>query len=90
VGLVWTELPTPHPVTEPVSDPGARNGIFRCRDGRVKPGIMARGDRPETERTTEKPAFSGANEQISGGVRYLKTGWWGRQGSNLEHPPDNW
>ena len=34
VGLEWTELPTPHPVIEPVSDSRVRNGIFRCRDGR--------------------------------------------------------
>jgi len=26
-----TELPTPHPVIEPVSDNRVRNGIFRCR-----------------------------------------------------------
>jgi hypothetical protein len=29
-----TELPTPHPVIEPVSDIRVRNGNFRCRDGR--------------------------------------------------------
>jgi hypothetical protein len=34
VGLEWTELPTPHPVVEPVSDIRVRNGNFRCRDGR--------------------------------------------------------
>ena len=28
VGLEWTELPTPHPVVEPVSDIRVRNGIF--------------------------------------------------------------
>jgi hypothetical protein len=27
VGLVWTELTTPHPVIEPVSDIDSRNGI---------------------------------------------------------------
>ena len=26
------ELPTPHPVVEPVSDIRVRNGNFRCRD----------------------------------------------------------
>jgi hypothetical protein len=83
VGLVWTELPTPHAVIEPVSDPGARNGIFQCRDGRVKDGISARRDRSETKGTAKKPAFRGANGQMSGEVRYLKTGWWARQGSNL-------
>jgi hypothetical protein len=31
-----TELPTPHPVIEPVSHTRVRNGIFRCRDRRVK------------------------------------------------------
>jgi hypothetical protein len=31
-----TELPTPHPVIEPVSDTRVRNGNFRCRDGRPK------------------------------------------------------
>jgi hypothetical protein len=28
VELEWTELPTPHPVVEPVSDIRVRNGIF--------------------------------------------------------------
>jgi hypothetical protein len=31
-----TELPTPHPVIEPVSDTRARNGNFRCRDRGTK------------------------------------------------------
>jgi hypothetical protein len=30
--MVWTELPTPHPVIEPVSDIRVRNGNSRCRD----------------------------------------------------------
>jgi hypothetical protein len=32
VETVWFELPTPHPVIEPVSDTRVRNGNFRCRD----------------------------------------------------------
>jgi hypothetical protein len=31
-----TELPTPHPVIEPVSDTRVRNGNFRCGDRRAK------------------------------------------------------
>jgi hypothetical protein len=34
-----TELPTPHPVIEPVSDIRVRNGNFRCRDGSVKTAV---------------------------------------------------
>ena len=36
VETVWFELPTPHPVIEPVSDTRVRNGNFRCRDWRLK------------------------------------------------------
>ena len=45
VGLEGTELPTPHPVVEPVSDIRVRNGIFRCRDGPVRTAFSSAGDR---------------------------------------------
>ena len=40
-----TELPTPHPVIEPVSDIRVRNGNFRCRDGSVKTAVPPLRDR---------------------------------------------
>jgi hypothetical protein len=33
VGLVWTELPTPHPVIEPVSDIESGTEIFDAETG---------------------------------------------------------
>jgi hypothetical protein len=61
---------------EPVSDNRVRNGIFRCRDGRVKTASSLGRDRYGDEGRLEKPAFRGANSRMSGGVRYLHTGWW--------------
>lgn len=51
VGLIWTELPTPHPVIEPVSDiapgteffdaeTGARNGLIRRKYAEQRPLIL--------------------------------------------------
>ena len=77
------ELATPHAVVEPVSGTRVRNGIFQCRDGRVKAAFSSRRDRYGDEGIFEKPAFRGTNARISGGVRYLWTGWWAHQGSNL-------
>jgi len=45
VELEGTELTTPHPVVEPLSDLRVRNGIFRCRDGRAKTEFSSPGDR---------------------------------------------
>ena len=70
-----TELPTPHPVIEPVSDNRVRNGIFRCRDGGAKTAFSSCGDRYRDERRLEQPTFRGTNARVSGGVRYLWTGW---------------
>jgi len=70
------ELATPHAVVEPVSGTRVRNGIFQCRDGRVKAAFSSRRDRYGDEGIFEKPAFRGTNARISGGVRYLWTGWW--------------
>jgi hypothetical protein len=63
----------PHPIVEPVSDIRVRNGIFRCRDGRVKTEFSSRGDRYGDEGGLEKPAFRGTNARVSGGVRSLQT-----------------
>ena len=41
VGTAWFELPTPHPVTEPVSDARVRNEIFRCRGNEAKQANFA-------------------------------------------------
>jgi hypothetical protein len=78
-----TELPTPHPVIELVSDNRVRNGIFRCRDGGAKTAFSSCGDRYRDERRLEKPTFRGTNARVSGRVRYLWTGWWAHQRSNL-------
>src|ERR1022692_2580048 len=56
VELEGTELTTPLPVVEPVSDLRVRNGIFRCRDGRVKTEFSSRGDRYGDAGGREKPA----------------------------------
>jgi hypothetical protein len=64
VELEGTELPTPHPVVEPVSDLRVRNGIFRCRGGRVKTEF-APGDRYGEAGGLEKPAFRGIGPDIS-------------------------
>ena len=36
VETIWTKLPTPHAVIEPVSEIQVRNGIFCCRDRAAK------------------------------------------------------
>ena len=77
VGLEGTELPTPHPVVEPVSDIRVRNGIFRCRDGRVKTEVSVPGDRYGDEGGLEKPAFRGTN---AAGIVFL---------TNLSKTPPN-
>jgi hypothetical protein len=83
VELEGTELTTPHPVVEPVSDLRVRNGIFPCRDGRVKTEFSSPGDRYGDAGGLEKPAFRGTNARIADGVRSLQTGRWVRRGSNL-------
>ena len=37
----------------------------------------------ETTRSGRKPALRGKNAKTPKEVRYLKTGWWAHQGSNL-------
>src|SRR5450755_2320435 len=59
VGLEGTELPTPHPVVEPVSDIRVRNGIFRCRDGRVKAEFLVPGDRYGDRGDSKSPRSAG-------------------------------
>jgi hypothetical protein len=61
-----TELPTPHPVIESVSDNRVRNGIFRCRDGGAKAAFSSCGDRYRDQRRLEKPTFRGTNARVSG------------------------
>jgi hypothetical protein len=88
VELEGTELTTPHPVVEPVSDLRVRNGIFRCRDDRVKTEFSSPGDRYGDAGGLKKPEFRGTNAQIADGVRSLQTGCWARQDSNLQ--PDRY
>jgi hypothetical protein len=77
------KLATHHPVIEPVSEIRVRNGIFGCRDrGSNPPFCLAETD-AETGAISKKPAVRGTNARITRGVRYLKTGWWAHQGSNL-------
>jgi hypothetical protein len=52
-----TELPTPHPVIELVSDTRVRNGNFRCRDGSVKTAVPPLRDRCRDAQRFEKPPF---------------------------------
>jgi hypothetical protein len=54
-----TELPTPHPVIEPVSDIRVRNGNFRCRDGSVKTAVPPLRDRYRGAQRLERPPHSG-------------------------------
>jgi hypothetical protein len=52
-----TELPTPHPVIEPVSDVRVGNGNFRCRDGSVKTAVPPLRDRYRDAQRLERPPF---------------------------------
>jgi hypothetical protein len=52
-----TELPTPHPVIEPVSDIRVRNGNFRCRDGSVKTAVPPLRGRYRDAQRLERPPF---------------------------------
>src|SRR5712671_2209644 len=55
-----TELPTPHPVIEPVSDIRVRNGNFRCRDGSVKTAVPPlRGRYRDAQRLERPPILAG-------------------------------
>jgi hypothetical protein len=66
------------------------NGIFRCRDGGAKTAFSSCGDRYRDERGLEKPTFRGTNARVSGGVRYLWTGWWRWYGSNWLPPSQSY
>jgi hypothetical protein len=83
VEAVGHKLATHHPVIEPVSEIRVRNGIFRCRDRRSNPPFCLAETEAETGANSKKPAIRGTNPRITRGVRYLKTGWWAHQGSNL-------
>jgi hypothetical protein len=52
-----TELPTPHPVIEPVSDIRVRNGNFRCRDRSEKTAVPPLRDRYRDALRFEKLPF---------------------------------
>jgi len=77
------KLATHHPVVEPVSEVRVRNGIFRCKDRRSNPPFCPAETEAETGANSKKPPIRGTNAPITRGVRYLKTGWWAHQGSNL-------
>jgi hypothetical protein len=47
VGLVWTELTTPHPVIQPVYGIDARNGIFDAETDRRRVSRMDEHDVPD-------------------------------------------
>jgi hypothetical protein len=83
VEVVGLELETHHAVIEPVSA-CAGNGNFRCRDGGSKIRLFPRRETDtETTRSGQKPPFGAENAKTPTQVRYLETGWWAHQGSNL-------
>ena len=51
-------------------------------EGPDPPFCLAETD-AETGKNPKKPPVHGTNARITRGVRYLKTGWWAHQGSNL-------
>src|ERR1700735_5423322 len=63
----------PHPVVN--RSPISENPSQERNEG-VRNAFSSRGDRFGDTGGLEKPAFRGTNARVSGGVRYLKTGWW--------------
>ena len=83
VEVVGHKLKTHHPVIEPVSDSESGTEFFDAEtEGPDPPFCIAETD-AETRTNSKKPAVRGTNARITRGVRYLKTGWWAHQGSNL-------
>jgi hypothetical protein len=83
VEVVGHKLKTHHPVIEPVSDSESGTEFFDAEtEGPDPPFCLAETD-PETSTNSKKPAVRGTNARITRGVRYLKTGWWAHQGSNV-------
>src|ERR1700737_3962790 len=83
VEVVGHKLKTHHPVIEPVSDIRVGNGIFRSETEGPNPHFCLAETDAETRTNSKRPAVHGTNARIAEGVRYLKTGWWAHQGSNL-------
>ena len=86
VEVVGHKLKTHHAVIEPVSEIGAGNGIFRCRDKGSNPPFCLVETDAETRTNSKKPAVPGTNARITQGVRYLKTGWWCAQSDANRSP----
>src|SRR5258707_11381064 len=68
-----------------VENPAAGNGIFGCRDERLKIGLRDRKGSPETERAERYPRKSPQKRPIRSrrmDLRFRKTGWWRHSGTN--------
>src|ERR1700730_14506405 len=89
VETVWFELPTPHPVIEPVSDTRVRNGNFRCRDRGPK-WPHSRRLQEQRLRQPENLADMSLTSRRNCECLLLYTttecAWWRRYGSNCQLP----
>ena len=83
VEVVGHKLKTHHPVIEPVSDIRVGTEFFDAETEGPDPPFCLAETHAETRTNSKKPAVHRTNARITRGVRYLKTGWWAHQGSNL-------
>ena len=84
-----TELPTPHPVIEPVSDTRARNGNFRCRDRGTKWAHSRRLQEQRPRRLENLADMSLTSRRYCECLIFYTTterGWWRRKGPNCQPP----
>ena len=69
-----------------IQNPAAGNGIFGCRDGRLKIGLRDRKGHRRPKEWNDTGRKSPQKRPIGSrrrDLRFRRTGWWARQGSNL-------